>query len=142
MGLGLDTCHIPVNPIKPMTVTLWAVSKKRRPPSMIWSNLDTLAAFARRWAALNRATFCSGVSTNFGGIPPLPAPAPPGKGAVPAPAPTFAADTLEETGVENLGSAILELAWGVVGVNRVASETLRGVAFGGIGEIVAGKICL
>lgn len=110
-----------MNPIKLMTVTLWAVSKNRLPPSITLSSLDTEDAFARRWAALNRATFCSGVSMK------------PAAALATPPLATFGKGPLE-LGEANRDSAALELACGVVGVNRVASETLRGVEFIGIGR--------
>lgn len=52
---------------------------------------------------------------------------------------------VRELGAENrepVASAALELAWGVVGVNRVASETLRGVAFIGICVWVSVGVCV
>jgi hypothetical protein len=83
--------------------------------------LDTCAAFALSCAALNRATFCSGVSNIAAGPPGPPGfPEPPLGGRRPGPA-------LE--GVNRGGGvAFLELACSVVAVNRVASETLRGAA--------------
>lgn len=80
---------------------------------MIRSILETCACFAFKCAALNRATLCSGVSTNLG-----------------VPLGSFG-ELLE---VLSRGSADLELAWGVVGVKRVASETLRGFDGGAIGS--------
>lgn len=83
---------------------------------MIRSILETCACFAFKCAALNRATLCSGVSTNLG-VP----------GILGSLGPVG-----EPLGVLSRGSADLELAWGVVGVKRVASETLRGFDGGAI----------
>ena len=107
-----------MKPTSPATVTLCAESNTRLPASTNLSNLDTCASFALRCAARNRATFCSGVSVRID-----PGPLPPGP---PAPAP--------DRGEENRGGGVevLELACGVVAVNRVASETLRGAADNGM----------
>lgn len=112
---------LPVKPINPATVTLCAESNTFLLASTTLSNLDTCAAFALSWAARNRATFCSGVS-NMPDDPPGPPgfPEPPLGGRRPGPA---------FEGVNRGGGvAFLELAWRVVAVNRVASETLRGAA--------------
>lgn len=106
-----------MNPISPITATLWAESKNRRPRSMILSALDTRVSVALRCAARNRATLSSGVSVAMIlGLGVL--------GARP-PSPVAAA---------NFGSAGLELACGVAAVKRVASETLRGVVFIAMGK--------
>lgn len=110
--------YSPVNMTSPKTVILCTESNTRLPASTTLSNLDTWASLARRCAARNRATLCSGVSTTPGPSFPL----------LPPPTDVAAAP---DRGAANRGSAALELAWGVAAVNRVASETLRGVA--GIG---------
>lgn len=96
-----------------MTVILCAESNNLLPFEMTLSNFETSAFFAARWAALNRATRCSGVSPTgpalfWIGLRPV-----------------------GEVGVDRrelLGDVGLEDACGVVGVKRVASETLRGAA--------------
>lgn len=105
-----------------MTAILCAESKSRRELSTMRSNLETLAAAARRWAARNRATRWSGVSTKGGGVPP-PEGSPEEGG--------FGEDDEGAGGASRL--EVLELACGVAAVNRVASETLRGAGGAGIG---------
>lgn len=105
-----------------MTAILCAESKSRRELSTMRSNLETLAAAARRWAARNRATRWSGVSTKGGGVPP-PEGSPEEGG--------FGEDDDGAGGASRL--EVLELACGVAAVNRVASETLRGAGGAGIG---------
>lgn len=107
-----------------MTAILCAESKSRRELSTMRSNLETLAAAARRWAARNRATRWSGVSTKGGGVPPPPEGGPEEEG--------FGEDDDDGAGGASR-LEVLELACGVAAVNRVASETLRGAGGAGIG---------
>jgi len=117
---------VPVNPTKLNTVTLCALSNVFLPRSITWSSLETCASLAFWCAARRRATFCSGVSI-----------IPPGVGvgvgvgvaaAAAAPAPAIPGEDggAFRMGVWSFAAACLELAWGVVAVKRVASDTLRG----------------
>ena len=120
-GKGKGGGEVPVAVMMLMTAILCAESNSRRELSTIRSNLETLAAAARRWAARNRATRCSGLSTKGGGVP---EPEPGGIGFE------------EDDGVGGARRlAVLELACGVAAVNRVASETLRGAGGAGIGRL-------
>lgn len=112
-----------------MTAILCAESKSRRELSTMRSNLETLAAAARRWAARNRATRWSGVSTKGGGVPPPPEEGPEEGG--------FGEDDDDGAGGASR-LEVLELACGVAAVNRVASETLRGAGGAGIGGMWCG----
>ena len=105
-----------MNPINPVTKSLWAESKILLPLAIALSKPDTFSCAALLWAARNRSTLSSGVSVN--------------RASWPLASAGFAALPLRG----NRGSAGLELAWGVAAVKRVASETLRGAAFIGIGE--------
>lgn len=90
---------------------LCAESKKGRDLASSWSNRDTWAVLALSCAARNRATRCSGVS-EFGIDDRVGAAAgflgPPACG-----------------GGGNRDGPVLEDAWGVVAVNRVAEEAVR-----------------
>ncbi len=116
--------HSPVHPISAYTAVLCAESNHRLPPCTTLSSLDTWASFALRWAARNRATFCSGVSRKGGDPALLPRPAGPG------PAVEAEEGAGEEVGAAKRvgGAAALEFACRVLAVKRVASETLRGAA--------------
>jgi hypothetical protein len=138
--MRLTHWHSPVKPTSPATVILCAESNIRLLASTILSNFDTSASFALRCAARNRATFCSGVSTS--GIDPalLLPPEPPG--ALPGVGDEGTAAVFGEA-KRGGGAAALELAWGMVAVNRVASETLRGAADNRtVGLIVSFRSCI
>lgn len=110
---------LPVRPINPMTAPLCATSKNLRPRAMTTSILLSCARLAAWWAARRRATRCSGVSPAIGGWFGLDdgGEGPPDR------------EKREASGFvveEDRGFAdVLDPAWGVVGVNRVASETDR-----------------
>jgi hypothetical protein len=116
--------------MSPKTVALCAVSKKLRPRAMTTSILLDCALLAASCAALRRATRCSGVSpASKGDGDGVGRPAGGGRDATAGAVPDRAkrldvavCGELEET----VGEDILDSAWGVVDVNRVASETDRG----------------
>jgi len=101
-------------------VTRCAKSKNFLPPPSALSTLDTCADLAASWAARSLRTLSSGDS------PPLRGERAPGLGPLPA---AVAAAVLEDS---------FEEAWGVVDVNRVASDALLAatrVAIVGVGGI-------
>lgn len=104
-----------------MTDKRCPLSARERPTARYCSSLETLASLALWWAARRRATFSSGVSIRIG----FPSGEPPDGGR-------------EEVLGGLLKRAVLESAWGVVAVKRVASETLRGVVDIGMVVLVSG----
>jgi hypothetical protein len=125
-------------------VALCAVSKNLRLRDMMTSSLLDCAFLAASWAARRRATRCSGVSPasrgDEGGGGCRPPPAAGGNrdaeaaGLLLLPAvrekrPEEAAavcDVLLDDEAREGEDELLDSAWGVVDVNRVASETDRG----------------
>lgn len=109
-----ERANTPVNPTKATTVILCAESKNGLDLARIESKRDTFAFLAAWCAARSRATLCSGVSA---------------PDEDPAELGDFA-------GPDGIGLAapepILEDAWGVVGVKRVADEAVRSPFLGGM----------
>lgn len=122
--------HEPVNPISPKTVALCAVSKNLRPREMTTSILLDCAFFAASCAARSRATRCSGDSpASKGDGEGVGRPDGGSREAEAAPVPVR--ENRPEAAVcdglvEASGVELFDSAWGVVEVNRVASETDRG----------------
>jgi hypothetical protein len=115
--------------MRPKTVALCAVSKNLRLRDMMTSNLLDCAFLAASCAARRRATRCSGVSPAsngdgdgrpVGGTRDAEAAAVPVREKRPD-APVW--DVLDDARGEE---ELFDSAWGVVEVNRVASETDRG----------------
>ena len=98
---------IPVRPINVNAVNLCALSAHTRPRTRTRSKFDSLASRALAAASRSRLTFCCGVS-------------PGGPGGV-----RFEGGSAEEGG----GRAV---AWGVVGVKRVASAGDFGILGNGL----------
>lgn len=116
-----------------MTAPLCATSKNLLLLAMMVSILLSCARFAAWWAALRRATLCSGVSPAIGGCC--------GgleEGVAEDEVPVR--ENREEGSVEDeaKGEAdVFDPAWGVVDVNRVASETERATILSGfVGRVI------
>lgn len=97
--------RIHVIPIRLRAVNLWSLSAHTLPVEITLSNVETCASLAAFAAALNRLTFCCGLSPGGPGI--------------------FGGPTFE--GLLELECPNLAEAWGIVDVNRVASVADRGM---------------
>ena len=120
-----------------MTVHRCATSANLLPASTIRSAWLSLAVCAAMWAALNLFTRCSGVSPGNRDVPGAEAPALGGRPAGPPP-PALPPMALAPRMGEDFDEAGLDVAWGMVDVNRVASlaDRAEGGLLGPLEDIV------